>query len=300
MSLPGVCLFCRDNIFSARVSWNYHHPGYASLKNSAHRQCVFCILLFEDVTRHYATIEAFCSTDESKEQTMKRWLHLNAQKTEHLPPSDGSPTALYRWSVRSLGRTREGKVMVAVTFRVVPKTLVTDHDTHTDQGLQTFDLPERVFYCFPEADLPSLLSPAELGTSTNPNINDGQQIKDWIRTCGIEHKHCPKRAGAGSKFVPTRLLHIGGKRRGQPIRVVDTKANNVKGPYVTLSHCWGTSSAPRPDTLLLGNLDQFMSVGVPWNYLSRNFRQAIDVARFLEVDYIWIDSRRYSSSISSH
>lgn len=183
--------------------------------------------------------------------------------------------------------------MVSVTFRVVPKVLETGDDTHSGLDLQTFDLPERIFYCFPEEDLESLLNPADLGASTNPESNDGLQIKSWIRKCGIEHKHCPKRAGAGTRFVPTRLLDIGGKRRGDSIRVVDTEPNKVKGPYVTLSHCWGVSKKPRKDTLHLSNRDRFMSVGVPWSDLSKNFQEAIEVARFLEIDYIWIDSRKY-------
>ncbi|KAJ4363400.1 hypothetical protein N0V83_009693 [Neocucurbitaria cava] len=197
-------------------------------------------------------------------------------------------TALYRWSVRSLGRTRESRLVIAISFRVVPRRYVSD--AQSDEELQTFGLPERVFYCFAEADLGTLWSPVDLGANTDPEINEGQQIKQWIRNCGIEHKHCPKRAGAGGKFVPTRLLHVGGKRRGDPIRVVDTKSNKIKGPYVTLSHCWGASEAFRPDTLRSDSMAEYQNGGVPWQYLSRTFQEAIRVAWFLEIDYIWIDS----------
>lgn len=293
MSQSSVCAFCRENILNARVSWDYHHPRYSSLKNSAHRQCVFCTLLFEDVSRHYAVIERFCASDRSKHQTIRRWLHGDVQTVEGLPQRGGLPIALYRWSVRSLGKTREGKQVIVVTFRVVPTETGSAEATPAKADGLTFDLPERVFYCFPEADLESLLSPAELGISNNPDINDGQQIKRWIRQCGIEHKHCPKRAGAGSRFVPTRLLHVGGRRRGQPVRVVDTKSNNIKGPYVTLSHRWGGAEDSRLDKLVKSNQERLMNVGIPWNDLCRSFRQAIEVARFLEVDYIWIDSREF-------
>lgn len=33
-----------------------------------------------------------------------------------------------------------------------------------------------------------------------------------------------------------------------------------------------------------------MTEGVAWNLLKTNFQQAIEIARFLEVNYIWIDS----------
>ncbi|KAH7351424.1 heterokaryon incompatibility protein-domain-containing protein [Pyrenochaeta sp. MPI-SDFR-AT-0127] len=285
MSQPSICGFCRENIVRARVSWDFHHPSYSSLTSSAHRRCVFCTLLHEDVSKHRSALEDFCVKDKSSDQALKLWLHGDVQNNTKLPLGH-----LYRWSVRSLGRTRESKLMISVTFRVVPRALGIANNTTSELDLQTFDLPERVFYCFPEEELGALLNPADLGASTNPVANDGHQIKSWIRKCGIEHKHCPKRAGAGTKFVPTRLLHIGGKRRGDPILVVDTEANKVKGPYVTLSHCWGLSKKPRLDTLRLSTQEKFMSEGVPWSDLSKNFQQAIEVARFLEVDYIWIDS----------
>lgn len=95
-------------------------------------------------------------------------------------------------------------------------------------------------------------------------MNGGQQIKDWIRACGIEHKRCPKRACSASQFIPTRLLQIGGKRAGDRLRVVNTKLNNVKGPYVTLSHCWGKDPLV---TLRSSTLEEFMFVGVPWRGL---------------------------------
>ncbi|KAF3048651.1 hypothetical protein E8E11_009174 [Didymella keratinophila] len=158
------------------------------------------------------------------------------------------------------------------------------------EHVETFGLPERVFYCFPEAELGNLSSAAELGTSTDPSVNGGQQIKSWIRTCEIDHKHCPKRAGSANKFVPTRLLQIGGKRPGDPIRVVNTKVNKIEGPYMTLSHCWGDPKLLEECTLRSRTLEEFMFVGVPWSKLSINFKQAIEIARFMEIDYIWIDS----------
>jgi hypothetical protein len=297
MSQHSVCNFCRQNILQADVSWAYHHPSFLSLKSAAQRLCVFCRLLYGDVFSQFSKLNDFCAKDTSNDQALKHWLHDDVQQLEKLPFGHGlKATSLYRWSTRRLGRTRESNVTVVITFRAISRALEIDVGTPSPTEAKGYNLPERIFYCFPEADLGFLLSPAELGPSTSPEVNDGVQIKRWIRQCGIEHKHCPKRAGAGGKFVPTRLLHIGGKRRGQPIRVVDTKSNNIKGPYVTLSHCWGESQDERRDSLTTKTRDEFMGDGVPWEYLSRNFRQAIEVARFLEIDYIWIDSRKFIST----
>ena len=234
---------------------------------------------------------SFIQRHEHQNVSLKRFLHEEVARVDKLLPGQDSVVSLHRWSIRSLGRTRETKNEAVIIFRVVPR-LVNDEDNEHHEGKpQIFGIPERVFYCVLEEEVEGSLSAAELGTSTNPAFNGGQQIKAWFRTCGIEHKHCPKRAGSASKFIPTRLLHIGGKRTGDRLRVVNTKLNNVKGPYVTLSHCWG--KAPLV-TLNSSTLEEFMLVGLPWRKLSNNFKQAIEVAWFLEVDYIWIDSRKSS------
>jgi hypothetical protein len=285
VSLAGFCNFCFENVLSSNASWAYHHPSQSSLANFAHRGCTFCTLLHEDVRNHREALHKH----ELENADLKRWLHEDVAKADGLPFGRGSSISLYRWSIRSLGRTRESRHTVAITFRICPKAMVNQGVEH----LETFGLPERVFYCFPELELGKLSSAAELGLSTDPLVNGGQQIKNWIRTCGIDHKHCPKRAGSANKFVPTRLLHIGGKRPGDPIRVVNTRLNKIKGPYVTLSHCWGDPTLLEECTLRSKTLEEFMFVGVPWNKLSINFKQAIEIARFIEIDYMWIDSRKF-------
>ncbi|OAL56116.1 HET-domain-containing protein [Pyrenochaeta sp. DS3sAY3a] len=282
-STPGFCDFCYANVLGVKTSWGYHHPSASSLTNSAQRGCTFCTLLHKDVLMLRSTLH----TIKHQDAGLKRFLHEHVAKTDNLQRGQGSSTSLYRWSIRSLGRSRESTHQVTITFRVVPQRVVYGDNESQEQGPQTFGLPERAFHCFLEEELEGLLSAAELGTSTNPALNGGQQIRDWIRTCGIEHKNCPKRAGSASKFIPTRLLHIGGKRAGDRLLVVNTKLNNVKGPYVTLSHCWGKDPLV---TLRSSTLEEFMFVGVPWRKLSVNFQQAIQVAWFLEIDYIWIDS----------
>lgn len=71
------------------------------------------------------------------------------------------------------------------------------------------------------------------------------------------------------------------------MRVVETKPNKIKGPYVTLSHCWGDFTF---EILTVQNKKQFMEEGIALTRLSKNFQEAIDVARFLDIKYMWIDS----------
>lgn len=90
----------------------------------------------------------------------------------------------------------------------------------------------------------------------------------------------------GSDFVPTRLLDISGPPE-TAVPVIETATTTIHGPYCSLSHCWG-----KPDfvQLLDNNRKSFMTDGVPWSMLTNNFKQAIEVARFLGIRYIWIDS----------
>lgn len=101
-----------------------------------------------------------------------------------------------------------------------------------------------------------------------------------------------------SPFYPTRLLVLGPADESFVKLIVtkDSKGQDsncfteLKGQYVTLSHCWGNTG----QTFCLNekNLDVFQSKGIPLKELPRTFQDAIHFARLLSqnVKYIWIDS----------
>lgn len=91
-----------------------------------------------------------------------------------------------------------------------------------------------------------------------------------------------------SRFIPTRLLDISGLPES-PIRIIETASTSVQGPYCSLSHCWGLLKFTEVE-LHDNNRKQFMTEGIPWNHFTTNFKHAIEIARFLNVGYIWIDS----------
>lgn len=126
----------------------------------------------------------------------------------------------------------------------------------------------------------------ELGVTTNLK-DSGQQIKRWMQKCVTEHEHC--RRYRDGDFVPTRLLAIGLPDQGR-IRVIETKRHGIKGPYVTLSHRWGKDPLIKPLEITIKNQKEFMEEGITWDALPENFKQAIEVGRFLRIQYIWIDS----------
>lgn len=272
-SLSKICEFCLETVLLTKTSWGYHQPSRWSLANSARHGCTFCKVIYEDVQSRLEIMKSYeCDSD-----FLRHWLLDEVVDTDQ---------SLYRWSLRSLGRAREDKKTMAITFRPIPVRVQSLDPT---QAPATLGLPERVFYCFPEAELGKLLNTSELGKTTDPFVTGGQQIMNWMEECSTKHSNCPKLAGSAIIFVPTRLLHIGGRRPGDAIKVVDTKSGNVRSAYVTLSHCWGQLPLI---TLQSSTVKEFTTVGVPWHQLSSNFQQAIEVAWFLKIDYIWIDSRK--------
>lgn len=138
-------------------------------------------------------------------------------------------------------------------------------------------------------DVQPLLTHEQIGISTDPAVNGGHQIRSWVQTCNASHEDCMKRRKATPKakrFSPTRLLDISGPPQS-PIRVVETSKTPIRSPYCSLSHRWGETKFVQ---LHIENRKRFMEEGVEWHLLPQNFQEAIQIARTLEVYYIWIDS----------
>lgn len=277
-----LCQYCIETILESKESWDYH-------------KCDVCVQHDEDASQRSANSTATAHETAAQKTAAAaapegRCLFCSTlrEDVETLAP-DLRPLAEYRWTIRSLSRIRESLETVVVTFHPVPPPSASTAPAPKG-ALAPTDLPTRTFYFFPEADLGPLPTPSQLGGTTDPAKNGGTQIKSWLTTCNETHTGCMKRrkAKSGSKpFVPTRLLDIRGAP-GAPMRVVETTKTEVRSPYATLSHCWG----PREFVRLLRTTEkQFVhEEGVPWDWLTKNFQQAVEVARVLEIEYIWIDS----------
>jgi Heterokaryon incompatibility protein (HET) len=75
--------------------------------------------------------------------------------------------------------------------------------------------------------------------------------------------------------------------------LVDTRNwAEPRPPYIALSHCWGTPTGPGgtiPLKTTLNNLESHQK-GILLRELPKTFRDAVDIARHLGQDYLWIDS----------
>jgi hypothetical protein len=82
--------------------------------------------------------------------------------------------------------------------------------------------------------------------------------------------------------VPSRLLHAGTTEH--PDLRLCKLPNGTE--YASLSHCWGKHV---PVKLLSSNIAAFYE-RIEFTELPRTFREAIEVVRHLNIEYIWIDS----------
>ena len=89
------------------------------------------------------------------------------------------------------------------------------------------------------------------------------------------------------QWYPTRLLDLGESPASTgTVRLVLKDIDHLSGPYVTLSHCWGTA-----EFLTLNTTNfEILRAGISILELPQTFQNAIVVTRRFGIRYLWIDS----------
>jgi hypothetical protein len=106
-----------------------------------------------------------------------------------------------------------------------------------------------------------------------------RQISQWLSRCSSNHG-CYNVSSFSA--LPTRVLEIQGP---QQVRLHVSGANE-RASYACLSHCWG---GVVPLKLSQTTLREFQQE-IPWDRLPRTFKDAVEVARGLDLKFLWIDS----------
>ncbi|KAF4465900.1 heterokaryon incompatibility [Fusarium albosuccineum] len=133
---------------------------------------------------------------------------------------------------------------------------------------------------FPEAETAPFVNHGEIHGSTDSHTSRAIVAK-WLDTCANTHKACTL-ALENTKTLPSRLIDFSS---GVP-RLLIVQDDTPLSPYATMSHCWGSRM---PLRLLSSNIADFQ-IEIPISKLSQSFRDAIQVAQWLGLSYIWIDS----------
>ncbi|EPE24535.1 hypothetical protein GLAREA_08387 [Glarea lozoyensis ATCC 20868] len=103
--------------------------------------------------------------------------------------------------------------------------------------------------------------------------------KVWLDRCLAFHKHCNP---SENQRLPTRLISI----QEECIRLCASEEIQGFPKYVTLSHCWGSMPF---ETLTKERISELQK-RIALDTLPKTFREAINAARYLGFQYIWIDS----------
>jgi hypothetical protein len=106
--------------------------------------------------------------------------------------------------------------------------------------------------------------------------------REWIRRCTTSHPSC-RSVCSSTSYRPTRLLRISGSSNNIRLCEKDEVPKDVM--YATLSHCWGSVVEHKLTTT---NIDSFKK-SISLHSLAKTFQDAVEAARRLGVDYIWID-----------
>ncbi|KAK7905911.1 hypothetical protein LTR67_000635 [Exophiala xenobiotica] len=124
-----------------------------------------------------------------------------------------------------------------------------------------------------------------------PNTFSGKcesQVRQWLEDCGHEQAHLRCRQDWRTNHgYPLRLLKIGPEGSDR-LALEEFHENDVRPQYVTMSHCWGTRAAMAAK--LLRTTEKAFKNGLSILSLPLKFRDAVAIARWMNVDYLWVDA----------
>ena len=116
------------------------------------------------------------------------------------------------------------------------------------------------------------------------SINDGIDfniIDRWMGLCKNNHEKCRRDS---EPWYPSRLLQL--LPQGQKATLILSEDSPLTGPYITLSHRWGSQSYTK---LMASTMKQLQS-SIEVASLPQAFQDTMRIANHLGVSYIWIDA----------
>lgn len=243
-----------------------HHPSVSSFEGAVRSGCVICCRL---------------------------WRKLQKAGYGDLGVFDEDPV----FSVWILFRREDGEFNLTIMV-VYPNSASSAHDGITQPwftlsqsvifsesrlNIHESPLGERGVDRFPSLEYrgPTTRMLDVCGTSTSSQASWARATSSYTQ-CRNHHETCNAKRGRSS-FLPTRILDL--SSNDKQIRLVAGE-KGVCHDYATLSHRWGGSDIIR---LRMDNMAQFQK-GIDINDLPLTFKDAIEVARQLDILYLWIDS----------
>lgn len=118
----------------------------------------------------------------------------------------------------------------------------------------------------------------------------------WLFRClsNVDDKHNECHASPDAFYkLPSRLLDVDAAFESGKLKLVSTSDSEhdfeEKSSFITLSHSWGAWGAQHSPKLTCANIEERMIQGLDLRQVPRTFTEAIRIANWFEVKWIWID-----------
>lgn len=108
-----------------------------------------------------------------------------------------------------------------------------------------------------------------------------EEVREWMNNCFSSHDECGQN---GLVKLPARLIQISPPGSPEWAKLFDS--HGVVGQYCALSYCWGGDQEHKT---LSSRFEQYRKE-LPCERLPKTITDAFQVARNMNMEYIWIDS----------
>ncbi|UJO16349.1 uncharacterized protein CLAFUR5_04891 [Fulvia fulva] len=141
----------------------------------------------------------------------------------------------------------------------------------------------------PKSNLPALES---IGSGSERSVALALQ---WLARCraNVDGKHTQCKDQTKNFRHPNRVLDVfttlstNRLKLVSPVSEVDLFSRDRD--FITLSHCWGTWGAEHSPKLTSQNIRSRFSIGLDLDNTPKTFRQALEIANWFGVRWLWID-----------
>lgn len=151
-------------------------------------------------------------------------------------------------------------------------------------------VPNFLIY-LPPGTLPIEYAHIPVGRYLQPTANSSSMMKvinTWLDDCNRLHSKCQEpdklQSDEALSRFPARLLGVG-PFEGYSKPYVQLK-ENVRGPYIALSHCWGKTRHIVTEKINIASHKK----EIPLDELPKTFQDAVELTKSVGLRYIWIDS----------
>lgn len=106
-------------------------------------------------------------------------------------------------------------------------------------------------------------------------------LQKQLEACSQEHKEC----NHDGPVLPTRVLDVGSSRGVRSVKLFEPPPETTER-YIALSYCWGDGIGLQATK---SNLSELLR-GIDEDELPATIIDAVELARYLGVQYLWVDA----------